>query len=354
MSAALGAARRVVRPVELAPGYRIAPLITGCWQLASDHGAASAPLATLYDSWRRGLEAGYTTFDCADIYTGVEELLGRFASTLDDPDRMQIHTKFVPDRGDLATLDRLAVESAVNRSLARLGRDRLDLLQFHWWDYDVPGAIQVAMWLDELRRAGKIRHLGLTNFDLEHVQDVASAGVELASVQVQYSVLDRRPAGEFASWCQGRGIGLLCYGTLAGGFLAERYRGVAEPVAEPVNRSLVKYRLIIDECGGWEALQDVLQALAATASRRRVGLPVAALRWVLDQPGTVAAIVGASRRERWDEVAELWRADWREESWPELEAVLETRRGPGGDVYALERDPEGVHRAILRMNLNAG
>jgi aryl-alcohol dehydrogenase-like predicted oxidoreductase len=354
MSAALDAARRVARPVELAPGYRIPPLVTGCWQLAADHGAASVPLAALYDNWRRGLEAGYTAFDCADIYTGVEELLGRFAAGLGDPDRVQIHTKYVPDRGDLATLDRAAVESAVNRSLRRLGREALDLLQFHWWDYDVPGAIDVAMWLDELRRAGKIRHLGLTNFDLEHVREIASAGVELTSVQVQYSVLDRRPAGEFASWCQQRGIGLLCYGTLAGGFLSERFRGAREPVERPVNRSLVKYRLIIDECGGWVALQDVLEALAATASRRGVTLPLAALRWALDQPGTVAAIVGASRHSRWDEYAELWRADWEEESWPELEAVLAARRGPRGDIYALERDPEGGHMAILRMNLNAG
>jgi aryl-alcohol dehydrogenase-like predicted oxidoreductase len=354
MSAALDSARRAVMPVELAPGYRIAPLVTGCWQLANDHGAASAPMAALFDNWRIGLEAGFTTFDCADIYTGVEELLGRFVSSLDAPDQVQIHTKYVPDRGHLASFGRAAVESAINRSLSRLGRDALDLLQFHWWDYDVPGAVEAAMWLDDLRRAGKIRHLGLTNFDLEHVQQVADAGVELTSVQIQYSVLDRRPAGEFAAWCRTRGIGLLCYGSLAGGFLTERFRGAAEPSGQPANRSLAKYRLIIDECGGWEALQDVLAALAATAHRRGVALPVAAVRWVLDQPGTVAAIVGASRQTRWDDYADLWRADWAEESWRELNALLAARPGPGGGVYGLERDPNGVHRALLRMNLNAG
>lgn len=341
----------VVPAVELAPGYRVAPLITGCWQLAADHGASSLEFEALCERWRAAVDAGYTTFDCADIYTGVEALLGRFLRRLDDPAGVQVHTKYVPDRGSLASLDRARVERAIDRSLRRLGRETIDLLQFHWWDYAVPGAVETAIWLDELRQAGKIRHLGLTNFDLAHVERIVAAGVNIAAVQVQYSVLDRRPENAFASWCQQRGIGLLCYGTLAGGLLSERYLGASESPERDGNRSLTKYRLIVDEAGGWDALQETLTALAAVGRRHHASPSVAALRWVLDRPAVRAAIVGASSRDRRAELATLWSDSWRDASWAELSTVLERRPGPRGAIYGLERDPAGPHQSILRTDL---
>ena len=96
------------------------------------------------------LDAGITTFDCADIYTGVEELIGGFLSTLGPSERLrvQVHTKCVPDRDSLASLDARQVAALVDRSLVRLGVERLDLVQLHWWDYDVPGYVEAARWLD--------------------------------------------------------------------------------------------------------------------------------------------------------------------------------------------------------------
>ena len=122
-------------------------------------------------------------------------------------------------------------------------------MQLHWWDYAVPGVLDAISWLGDLRRAGKIRHLGLTNFDTPHVEAIAAAGVPVVSHQVQYSVLDRRAAGDMARACRRHGIGLLAYGALGGGFLSERWLGQAAPREPLENRSLVKYRLIIDECG---------------------------------------------------------------------------------------------------------
>ena len=90
------------RDLELAPGYRISRLIRGGWQLAGGHGAvdrerAIADMAAFVD-------AGITTFDCADIYTGVEELIGDFVRRRRAAGRspLQVHTKFVPDLDDLA------------------------------------------------------------------------------------------------------------------------------------------------------------------------------------------------------------------------------------------------------------
>src|SRR5262245_5918384 len=161
----------------------------------------------------RFVETGVTTFDCADIYTGVEALIGRWrrrrkGSAGTD---VQVHTKYVPDLDRLPTHSRSDVVRGVDRSLARLGVERLDLVQLHWWDYGVPGYVEAAMWLDELRRVGKIRHVGLTNFDSQRLSEILAGGATITSHQVQYSVLDRRPAAGLSALCADKGIGLLCY-----------------------------------------------------------------------------------------------------------------------------------------------
>ncbi len=96
--------------IELAPGYTISRLLKGGWQLAGGHGdvdraKAIADMAAYYD-------AGITTFDCADIYTGVEELIGDFRADYaerhgsDRLSRLRVHTKFVPDLASLPSIDR--------------------------------------------------------------------------------------------------------------------------------------------------------------------------------------------------------------------------------------------------------
>ena len=122
--------------IRLADGYTISRIIKGGWHLAGDHGSID-PQQALKDM-AQFVEAGITTFDCADIYTGVEELIGAFRRGYPALAKgVQVHTKFVPDLPDLATLDRRYVEAIIDRSLRRLGVERLDMVQFHWWDFDV-------------------------------------------------------------------------------------------------------------------------------------------------------------------------------------------------------------------------
>ncbi len=341
---------RPVAAVPLADGYAVAPVIHGCWQLASDHGSERLDRDRLFERWRRALDAGFATFDCADIYTGVEALLGRFLRTLERPEQVQIHTKYVPDRGSLAGLDRRAVTAAIDRSLVRLGRERLDLVQFHWWDFDVPGWIETARWLDELRRAGKIARLGLTNFDRPHLEAIVDAGVEVRALQVQYSLLDRRPAASLAPWCRERGIALFAYGALAGGLLTEEWLGRDAP--RDGHRSFVKYRLIVDEFGGWPALQALLRALGTVAAARGVSIAVAAARWSLERPGVAAVIVGTGRRNRLAAMRRIAAGDWDDVDWGAVDRVLERHDGPAGPVYGLERDPATAHYGILRTDLH--
>ena len=126
-------------------------------------------------------------------------------------------------------MGRDVVERAVDRSLTRMGVEALDLLQFHWWEYGDDRYLEALGHLDDMRREGKIRHLGLTNFDTEHLGRILDAGIPVVSNQVQYSLVDRRPAARMAAVCEARGVGLLTYGTVCGGLLSERYSGQPEP-----------------------------------------------------------------------------------------------------------------------------
>ena len=213
----------LVPRVALAPGYTIPRLVKGGWQLAGGHGAVDRD-AALADM-RAFVAAGMTSFDCADIYTGVEALIGDFVRARGSAAGLQIHTKYVPDLAALGTLTAEDVAAAVARSRTRLGVDVLDLVQFHWWDYDRPGMVEAARWLQARQLAGEIRHLGLTNCNTSAVRAILDAGVPIVSHQVQYSLLDQRPAGAMTTLCAARDIGLLCYGALAGGFFSARWLG---------------------------------------------------------------------------------------------------------------------------------
>lgn len=357
-----------VERVELAPGYSISRIVHGAWQLAAGHREVGVRRDSALEGLLRLADAGFTTFDCADIYTGVEELLGEvlraWRSRPGDtaPPPLQVHTKLVPDRAALPHLDRGYVERVVDRSLRRLGVERLDLVQLHWWDLSVPGWVEAAGWLGELRRAGKIAQMGATNFDAESLAAIldAPSPVELPVVsnQVQISLLDRRAAGALARLARERGVALLGYGSLAGGLLTERWLGAPDPTADgtPVtalpNRSLTKYKLIQQEWGSWDLFQELLRTLRAIGEKHGASIATVALRATLDRPETTAVVLGASGGERLDSTLQVFDLRLDDEDRAAIEVVLAQAEGPEGDVYALERDPTSDHARIMRYDLN--
>lgn len=336
---------------EIAPGYDISRLIKGGWQLAGDHGPVNADAAP--HDMAAFVEAGVTTFDCADIYTGVEETIGRFRSLYPGlAKRVQIHTKFVPDLQSLDKVDCRYVARTINRSLRRLGMDRLDLVQLHWWDYKQPGFVAAAQELGRQQRAGKIAHIGVTNFDTTRLAQILDAGVPVVSHQLQYSLLDTRPENGMVEFCREHHIGLLCYGTVAGGFLSDRWLGQSEPAELPSNRSLAKYKLIIDEFGGWELFQELLAALRAIADRHGCDIATVASRAILDQPGVSAVIVGATNTSHLQRNRLVGSLQLDDHDYRSIRQVTQWRAGPHGEVYGLERDRDGRHGRIMKYNLN--
>jgi aryl-alcohol dehydrogenase-like predicted oxidoreductase len=298
------------------------------------------------------VEAGITTFDCGDIYTGVEQLIGDFRRHYPEHARqVQVFTKFVPDLADLARVDRTYVENVIDRSLRRLGVAQLDAVQFHWWDYSIPGYVETALELQRLQQAGKIARVAVTNLDVEHLAEIVAAGVAVATHQLQYSLLDARPELKMVEYCRAHGIALLCYGTVAGGWLSERWLKHSEPVDPPKNRSLVKYKLIIDEFGGWTRFQSLLEVLQRIATKHSTDIASVATRAILDLPGVAAAIVGATNASHLASHRQIGSLHLDSEDSACLAAVLEPRTGPLGDVYTLERDREGKHGRIMKYNL---
>lgn len=343
----------IIPRYSLTPDYQISRVIKGGWQLSDGHSekVSKDPVTDMFDFVDRGID----TFDCADIYTGVEAMIGEFIRAMSQramPSDIRVHTKYVPDYDQLDTLKKSDVEETIDRSLSRLNVERLDMVQFHWWNYAVPGAVEAASWLQELQQAGKIELLSTTNFNTAHTREILNAGIELATTQVQYSLLDPRPEKSLLGLCQERSMRLLCYGTLAGGFLSERWRGVQEPRSYS-NRSLIKYKLMIDEIGGWDLFQSLLDVLNRIARKHEVTIASVASNWVLAQQQVAAVIIGSRNAAHIDRYKEVFSFRLDDDDRHAIQAVKAHMNIPADDVFDLERDKTGPHGSIMKYNLNA-
>ena len=343
----------MVETTQLRPGHPISRVIKGGWQLAGDHGAVDRSAAI--SDMEQFLDAGITTFDCADIYVGVEEMIGEFIADIrrrhgtSVAEQICVHTKLVPDLTLLENIQPSDVEAIVDRSLKRLQVECLDLVQFFWWDVSLGNPVEGLGVLKDLQAKGKIRNLGLTNWDRPQIEPFVEAGFDIAAAQVQYSVLDRRPAGGLVDWAAEHDMQLVCYGTLAGGFLTENWLDQPDPGFQFANRSLIKYRLIIDEFGPWSRFQALLQALKTVGDRHGVSLSSVATRWVLDQPQVAAAIVGARYARHLPKTLQVFSFSLNDEDHALLDTVIAQADGPVGDVFALEADRTSRHGSIIEI-----
>ena len=278
-----------VERATLAPGLEISRVVTGMWQIADmERDGRSLDEAAAMEAMRLHVDAGLTTFDMADHYGSAEELAGAFAERYRA--RMQRLTKWVPEPGPLT---REQVHDAAERARRRLRAERIDLLQFHAWRWSDPAWLDGLFALQELKHTGLIGQLGVTNFDTAHLRIALASGIDIVANQVCFSLLDTRPKGRMLELCRDRGVGLLAYGTVAGGFLTERWLGAPRPDADALTWSQMKYLRFIEVAGGWDAFQSLLLVLHGVARRRGVSMANVACRWVLDHPGVAAVVIGA-------------------------------------------------------------
>lgn len=164
----------------------------------------------------------------------------------------------------------------------------------HAWDYTDDTYIHNLAHLRIMQKEGKIGHIGLTNTDAAHLKLLIDSGFTIATNQVPSSVIDLRVTrGRLNELCLNNDVGLLCYGTLLGGFLSEKWVGQPEPAdITQLNWSLQKYLRFIWAAGGWAPYQGVLQALATIGKKHNVPISAVATRYVLDIPSVKGVIVG--------------------------------------------------------------
>lgn len=264
------------------------------WQVAGGHGKIDQESAI--SEMISYHESGFTTWDMADIYGPAEEYLGEFRKRIekkkgkDELDKIQALTKFVPNPGPMT---RSIVEYYIDKSIRRMNVNAIDLVQFHWWDYNDTRYLDALHHLFKLQVDGKIRHVGLTNFDTERIERMVENGFKLVSNQVQYSILDQRPEVKMTPFCQKHDIKLLAYGTLLGGFISESYLEKPEPTrSELYTSSLQKYKNMIDVWGGWSLFQELLAVLRDIAKKHCVSIANVAAKFVLDKPAVAGVIIG--------------------------------------------------------------
>lgn len=336
-------------------GYTFNRVINGCWQLSAEHCLQGhLDIKDALRGFHMLVDQGFTTFDCADIYTGVEEIIGEFVNELKRDgnyreEAIQVHTKFVPDKAILPTINMEYTERIVDRSLKRMHREALDLVQFHWWDFDVPGMMDTAFDLVKLQKKGKIRNIGMCNMDTERLKMMVEAGIPVVSNQAQYSMFDRRPERSLLQYSAEHGIYTFCYGTLAGGFLDERYMG--KTYEAPETRSQVKYMQIIEDSLGWEGLQKLLAVLKEIADRHQVSIANVATQYILRQKSVGAVMVGTRNSKHVASNLRTLQFDLTDGDMQAIRDFLGQYPTPEGECYELERTSPR-YKGIILTDLN--
>jgi len=277
---------------DLAPDLSISRILTGLWQIADmERDGNQLNHNETAQSMIPYMKAGLTTFDMADHYGSSEIIAGILNKKFAQEHPVQLLTKWVPPPGPVKPED---VQAAVKKALSRLQTDQLDLLQFHAWNYADPSWLDGLFGLHELQQEGLIKHLGVTNFDAVHLKMVLDSSIKVVSNQVCFSMLDQRANGNMTSVCQKYGVKLLAFGTLAGGFLGEKWLGHTEPdQSDSLTWSQMKYLRFIKNAGGWKKFQSLLKSLKKVAQKHGVTISNIASRHILEHPAVGGIIIGA-------------------------------------------------------------
>ncbi|KAF2771093.1 putative aryl-alcohol dehydrogenase [Teratosphaeria nubilosa] len=284
--------------------HQVPRLFNGLWQLSSPAwGSASASEqdAALVQL----VEAGLNAADMADHYGDAELIYGDFRNRLPPEVRDNVFaaTKWCVFGPIGHSITHQWVLEAVKERSRRL-RGRVELLQFHWYDYTAKEYLDILVELVKITEQYPelVSSIGLCNFDSKHTREacehlLAKTGkVGIVSNQVQFSLVDARPLRAMSDVCKKYDLKLLTYGTFCGGFLSSRWLGKEFPAlyssSTPLTPSQRKYLDMITTWASWAEFQKLLQVLDDIARKHRVSLTNVATRWVLQQEAVGAVIVG--------------------------------------------------------------
>ena len=257
---------------------------------------------------KQALEAGINFFDTADMYSlgASEEVLGRALKDFGPArDKVIIATKvFFPvgDDPNQRGLSRKHVMHAIDDSLRRLGTDYVDLYQTHRFDPETP-IEETLEALHDVVRAGKVLYLGASSMaawqfaKMLYTAD-ANGWARFATMQNHYNLIYREEEREMIPLCLEEGIGVLPWSPLARGLLAGKRR----PETIRARTDTYGKQIYGAEIGAADA--HVIERLEVVAAEQGLTPAQVALAWLLQKPGVVAPIVGASKPQHLDDALE--------------------------------------------------
>jgi aryl-alcohol dehydrogenase-like predicted oxidoreductase len=282
-------------------GLRVSPLALGTMTFGTEWGWGSEPAVArqVFDGYT---EQGGNFIDTADGYTNgkSEELLGHFIAERGLRERLVLATKFTfnadPANPNAGGNGRKNIYRALEGSLRRLKTDYIDLYWMHVWDMVTP-VEEVLSTMNDLVRAGKIRHFGFSDVPAWYVaraQTLAEKeGKErIIALQLEYSLIERNIEREHVPVAQELGIGICPWSPLAGGFLSGKYRREGNTGRGEGRLDAAKFSQLTDRFT--EHNWRVLDALLDAAKQLNKKPAQVALNWAATQPGITSTIIGAS------------------------------------------------------------
>jgi aryl-alcohol dehydrogenase-like predicted oxidoreductase len=287
-------------------GPEITRLGLGAWAIGGgdwDFGWGPQDDQESVDTIKRAVEKGVNWVDTAAAY-GLghgEEVVGRAVHELPEPDRPYVFTKngMVWEEGDTGARRIWApdlLKRDAERSLKRLGVDRIDLLQIHWPGTDDASVEEAWGAMAELQDEGKVRWIGASNFGTD-LLDRCEGVRHVDSVQPPLSLIARQAAADVVPWAAEHGSGVIVYSPMHSGLLTGRFsRGRVEQLADSDHR---KQRPEFNEPELSKNL-ELAERLTELAEELGATLPELAVAWTLAVPGVTGAIVGARRPDQID------------------------------------------------------
>lgn len=278
-------------------GLQVSTLGLGCMGMSQSYGVPDEgeSLRTV----DRALELGITFFDTADVYGAGENerLVGRALGTRRASVVLATKCGLKPGSGGLPIEvcgTPAHIRSACDASLGRLGTDVIDLYYLHRVDPSVPIEESVGAMAD-LVRAGKVRHLGLSEVAPATLRR-AQAVHPITAVQSEYSLFSRDPEAEVLPVCRELGVGFVPFSPLGRGFLSGRVAGADTLPKGDMRRTVPRF-----QADHWARNATLVARLGEMASARQATPAQVALAWLLAQGQDIVPIPGTKRRAYLDE-----------------------------------------------------
>ncbi len=270
----------------------------GTWAMGGDFFGAIEDQKCI-DSLCASLDHGVNLIDTAPIYGKghSEELVGK-AIKGKDRSKIVLCTKVGlpfgdhPYAGTGRCLKKEGIMFEIDQSLRRLGTDYIDLYQIHWPDKntEIEESMEALLKLQEM---GKIRYIGVSNFDVPLLERTLKCG-QIVSTQPQYSLLERDIEADVLPYCCEKNLGVLSYGSLAAGVLTGKFKEV--PQAEKGDNRANFYPFFKEPM--WSQTQELLKVLKAIADEHEKPITHVAINWVAQQKGMTCALTGSKNAEQ--------------------------------------------------------